>query len=87
MGIFKDFATSGYGDVTIGALDGLNQVAQRDAVFNAGVAESSLNKYNAEFANTELAFKNRDQLELYRGFWVTRGGGAHLAGLSHLLLV
>ena len=62
MGIFKDFATSGYGDVTIGALDGLNQVAQRDAAFNAGVAESSLNKYNAEFANTELAFKNRDQL-------------------------
>lgn len=62
MGIFKDFATSGYGDVTIGALEGLNQVAQRDAVFNAGVAESSLNKYNAEFANTELAFKNRDQL-------------------------
>ena len=25
MGIFKDFATSGYGDVTLGALQGLNE--------------------------------------------------------------
>ena len=62
MGIFKDFATSGYGDVTLGALQGLNEAGVRDYEFNKGVAESSLTKYNAEFAKTELAFKNRDSL-------------------------
>ena len=62
MGIFKDFATSGYGDVTLGALQGLNEAGVRDYEFNKGVAESSLNKYNTEFAKTELAFKNRDSL-------------------------
>ena len=61
-GIFKDFATSGYGDVTIGALQGLNEAGVRDYEFNKGVAESSLNKFNTQFAATELAFKNRDSL-------------------------
>ena len=31
MGIFEDFATSGYGDFTIGALDGVAAAGERDA--------------------------------------------------------
>ena len=44
MGFFKDFATSGRGDITMGVLQGLDNVAKRDRVVNAGVAETSLNK-------------------------------------------
>tara|TARA_R100000781_G_scaffold55673_1_gene36224 strand:- start:1766 stop:3319 length:1554 start_codon:yes stop_codon:yes gene_type:complete len=62
MGFFKDFATSGSGDITMGVLQGLDNVAKRDRVVNAGVAETSLNKYNKEFDATELAFNNRDQI-------------------------
>ena len=46
MGIFKDFATSGYGDFTIGALDGLTEVGARDARRNELFARDSLNKEN-----------------------------------------
>ena len=62
MGFFKDFATSSSGDITMGVLQGLDNVAKRDRAVNAGVAETSLNKYNKEFDATELAFKNRDQI-------------------------
>ncbi len=59
MGIFKDFATSGYGDVTIGALQGLEDAGVRDAELMQQLLKDSLNKENAAFAKTELAFKNR----------------------------
>ena len=62
MGIFKDFATSGYGDFTIGALQGLAEAGERDAAKNAVFAEDSLNKENAAFAKTELAFNNKKQI-------------------------
>ena len=57
MGIFKDFASSGYGDFTVGALTGLSEVGQRDAERNAVFAQDSLNKENAAFKETELAFE------------------------------
>ena len=62
MGIFKDFATSGYGDFTIGALDGLTEVGARDARRNELFARDSLNKENKAFAETELAFKNKKEI-------------------------
>ena len=62
MGIFKDFATSGYGDFTVGALQGLSEVGQRDAERNAVFAQDSLTKENAAFAETELAFKNKKEI-------------------------
>ena len=62
MGIFKDFATSGYGDFTIGALDGLAEVGARDARRNELFARDSLNKENKAFAETELAFKNKKEI-------------------------
>ena len=62
MGIFKDFATSGYGDFTIGALDGLAEVGARDARRNELFAQDSLNKENKAFAETELAFKNKKEI-------------------------
>ena len=62
MGIFKDFATSGYGDFTIGALDGITAAGERDARRNALFAQDSLNKENKAFAETELAFKNKKEI-------------------------
>ena len=62
MGIFKDFANSGYGDFTIGALQGLAEAGERDAEKNAVFAQDSLNKENAAFAKTELAFNNKKQI-------------------------
>ena len=62
MGIFKDFATSGYGDFTVGALDGLAEVGARDARRNELFAQDSLNKENKAFAETELAFKNKKEI-------------------------
>ena len=62
MGIFKDFATSGFGTFTQGILDEADNIAMQDARTNAIVAENSLRKENEAFALTELAFKNKDQL-------------------------
>ena len=62
MGIFKDFATSGYGDFTVGALQGLSEVGQKDAERNAVFAQDSLDKENKAFAETELAFKNKKEI-------------------------
>ena len=62
MGIFKDFATSGYGDFTIGALDGITAAGERDARRNAIFAQDSLNKENKAFAETELAYKNKKEI-------------------------
>ena len=62
MGIFKDFATSTGGDVTIGALSGLQQVAEKDAKNNAVIATNSLNKENESFKITERAFDNKKQI-------------------------
>ena len=62
MGIFKDFATSGFGTFTQGVLDEADNIAMQDARTNAIVAENSLRKENEAFALTELAFKNKDQL-------------------------
>ena len=41
MGIFKDFATSSLGDLTIGAFQGIEDAAERDGVLNA-TASSAL---------------------------------------------
>ena len=62
MGIFKDFASSGYGDFTVGALTGLSEVGQKDAERNAVFAQDSLNKENEAFKQTELAFNNKKQI-------------------------
>ena len=62
MGIFKDFATSTGGDVTIGALSGLQEVAKKDAKNNAVIATDSLNKENESFKTTERAFDNKKQI-------------------------
>ena len=62
MGLFKDFATSGYGDVTVGALQGLSEVGQRDAAKNERFAADALNKENESMKVTELAYKNKQQI-------------------------
>ena len=62
MGLFKDFATSGYGDFTVGALSGLAEQGARDAERNSVFAQDSLNKENAAFKETELAFNNKKQI-------------------------
>jgi len=62
MGIFKDFATSSLGDVTIGAFQGLEDAAQRDVIRNSEAASNSLRKENEAFALTELAYKNRGEI-------------------------
>ena len=59
MGIFKDFATSAGGDITIGALQDYRSRA-RDAEKNSVFAQDSLNKENAAFAETELAFNTKE---------------------------
>ena len=63
MGIFKDFATSAGGDVTLGVFQGIGEVAERDAKANAVIADQSLAKENKAFATTELAYKNFDQIK------------------------
>jgi len=62
MGIFKDFATSSLGDLTIGAFQGINDAAEKDVVVNASASNDSLNKENAAFAITERAFKNKAEI-------------------------
>ena len=62
MGIFKDFATSSLGDLTIGAFQGINDAAEKDVVVNASASSDSLNKENAAFAVTERAFKNKGEI-------------------------
>ena len=62
MGIFSDFANSAGGDLTVGALSGLQEVAQRDAKNNAVIATDSLNKENESFKITERAFDNKKQI-------------------------
>jgi len=62
MGIFKDFATSSLGDLTIGAFQGIEDAARKDVVVNATASQDSLNKENAAFALTETAFKNRGEI-------------------------
>ena len=62
MGIFKDFANSPGGDITIGVLQGLGDIGQRDAERNAVFAQDSLEKENAAFKQTELAFNNKKQI-------------------------
>ena len=52
MGLFKDFAASGYGDFTVGALSGLAERGQQDAERNAVFAQDSLNKENEAFKQT-----------------------------------
>ena len=62
MGLFKDFAASGYGDFTVGALSGLAESGHQDAERNAVFAQDSLNKENEAFKQTELAFNNKKQI-------------------------
>ena len=62
MGLFKDFAASGYGDFTMGALSGIAERGQQDAERNAVFAQDSLNKENEAFKQTELAFNNKKQI-------------------------
>jgi len=62
MGIFKDFATSSLGDLTIGAFEGIDQAAQKDVVVNATASNDALRKENEAFALTETAFKNRQEI-------------------------
>ena len=62
MGLFKDFATSGYGDFTVGALQGLSEAGQRDAAKNERFATDALNKENESMKLTELAYKNKQQI-------------------------
>ena len=62
MGLFKDFATSGYGDFTVGALQGLSEAGQRDAAKNERFAADALNKENESMKVTELAYKNKQQI-------------------------
>ena len=61
MGIFKDFATSAAGDLTIGAFQGIDDAAQKDVVVNASASSNSLDKENAAFAVTERAFKIKER--------------------------
>ena len=62
MGIFKDFATSGYGDFSVGALTGLAEAGARDYEKNVVFAEDSLRKENEAYKRTELAFKNKKEI-------------------------
>ena len=62
MGIFKDFANSPGGDITVGVFQGLADIGERDARKNELFARDSLNKENAAFKQTELAFNNKKQI-------------------------
>tara|TARA_R100000654_G_scaffold16245_1_gene34163 strand:- start:3 stop:1742 length:1740 start_codon:yes stop_codon:yes gene_type:complete len=62
MGIFKDFAASGYGDFTMGALTGLAEQGVADARKNEMFAIDAANKENDAFRLTELRFKNKKEI-------------------------
>tara|TARA_R100001086_G_scaffold3970_1_gene2720 strand:+ start:626 stop:2401 length:1776 start_codon:yes stop_codon:yes gene_type:complete len=62
MGIFKSFATSGFGDFSTGALRGIAEQGVADAKKNAVFAEDALIKENAEFAKKEIAFNNMKEI-------------------------
>ena len=62
MGIFKDFAASGYGDFTMGALTGLAEQGVADAKKNEMFAIDAANKENDAFRLTELRFKNKKEI-------------------------
>ena len=62
MGIFKSFATSGFGDFSTGALRGIAEQGVADAKKNAIFAEDALIKENAEFAKKEIAFNNMKEI-------------------------
>ncbi len=62
MGIFKDFATSAAGDLTIGAFEGLEAAAQKDVVVNATSSNNALTRENEAYNITEQAFKNKAEI-------------------------
>tara|TARA_R100000655_G_scaffold14162_5_gene31670 strand:- start:598 stop:2859 length:2262 start_codon:yes stop_codon:yes gene_type:complete len=62
MGIFKDFATSAAGDLTIGAFQGIDDAAQRDVVVNATASNNALERENNAYNLTETAFKNKKEI-------------------------
>ena len=62
MGIFKDFATSAAGDLTIGAFEGLEAAAQKDIVVNATSSNNALTRENEAYNITEQAFKNKAEI-------------------------
>jgi len=62
MGIFKDFATSAAGDLTIGAFEGLEAAAQKDVVVNATSSNNALTRENEAYNITERAFKNKAEI-------------------------
>ena len=62
MGIFKDFATSGYGDFTVGALKWISRSRTKRCREKRNICKDSLTKENAAFAETELAFKNKKEI-------------------------
>ena len=62
MGIFKDFATSAAGDLTIGAFQGIEDAAQRDVVVNATSSNNALTRENEAYNITEQAFKNKAEI-------------------------
>ena len=62
MGIFKDFATSAAGDLTIGAFQGIEDAAQRDVVVNATASNNALERENNAYNLTETAFKNKKEI-------------------------
>jgi len=62
MGIFKDFATSAAGDLTIGAFEGLEAAAQKDIVVNATSSNNALTRENEAYNITERAFKNKAEI-------------------------
>jgi len=62
MGIFKDFATSAAGDLTIGAFQGIEDAAQKDVVVNATASNNALDRENKAYNLTEQAFKNKAEI-------------------------
>ena len=62
MGIFKDFATSAAGDLTIGAFQGIEDAAQKDVVVNATASNDALSRENEAYNLTEQAFKNKAEI-------------------------
>ena len=63
MGILSDFANSAAGDLTIGAFEGLNEVAQKDVVVNATASNAALERENNAYNLVELVYKNKDELK------------------------
>ena len=62
MGIFKSFATSGFGDFSTGALRGIAEQGVADAKNNAIFAQDALLKENEEFSKVERAFDNMKEI-------------------------